>query len=186
MKHHDAPTGEEQRGSGVVVIVMGVAGCGKSTVGEALAARIGAEFVDADDHHPASNVAKMSRGEPLHDVDRWPWLDALASIISEHVEADRPMVMACSALKRSYRDRLGVDGDRVRLVHLEVGSDELARRLRDRRGHFMAVDMLDSQLSALEAPWTGEAVVLDGSLPVEDLVGLLVPLSRTARGRTRG
>ena len=166
-------TRAEDRGP-VAVVVMGVAGSGKSTVGAALAYRLGWDFVDADDHHPAANVDKMRRGEPLDDRDRSPWLDALRTVIDDHARRGAALVLACSALRRSYRDRLGVDGDRVRLVHLDVGRPELERRLRERAGHFMAVDMLGSQLATLEVPDADEALVLDGVRPVPELVRAIV------------
>lgn len=158
----------------VAVVVMGVAGSGKSTVGAALADRLGWDFVDADDHHPAANVDKMRRGEPLDDEDRAPWLDALRAVIDDHARRGAALVLACSALRQSYRDRLGVDGDRVRLVHLDVGRPELERRLRERTGHFMAVDMLDSQLAALEPPDPAGAMVVDGGRGTDEVVTAIV------------
>lgn len=166
-------TRAEDRGP-VAVVVMGVAGSGKSTVGAALADRLGWDFVDADDHHPAANVDKMRRGEPLDDRDRSPWLDALRTVIDDHARRGAALVMACSALRRSYRDRLGVDGDRVRLVHLDVGRHELERRLRERTGHFMAVDMLDSQLATLEPPDPAGAMVVDGGRDTDSVVTAIV------------
>ena len=166
-------TRAEDRGP-VAVVVMGVAGSGKSTVGAALADRLGWDFVDADDHHPAANVDKMRRGEPLDDEDRVPWLDALRAVIDDHARRGAALVLACSALRRSYRDRLGVDGDRVRLVHLDVGRHELERRLRERTGHFMAVDMLDSQLATLEPPDPAGAMVVDSGRDTDEVVAAIV------------
>ena len=133
---------------------MGVAGSGKSTVGEALAAAVGWRFVDADDHHAAASIAKMARGEPLDDGDRWPWLDRLRAIIDGALAGGGALVLACSALKASYRARLagGDAGGRVRFVYL-AGTPELLRaRLAQRPGHFMKPGMLDSQLATLEVP----------------------------------
>src|SRR5262245_63275969 len=151
-------------GDVAVVVVMGVAGSGKTTVGEALAGALGWRFVEADDHQPAANIAKMARGEPLDDDDRWPWLDELRGIIEEALAGGDRLVMACSALKRSYRERLaGAEaGRRVRFAHLD-GPPELFRsRLAQRHRHFMKAAMLESQLATLEVP--ADAVVIDAAL----------------------
>ena len=153
-----------------VVIVMGVAGSGKTTVGAALAVAVGWRFVDADDLHAPESVAKMARGEPLNDSDRWPWLDRLRGIIDDALAGGGGLVLACSALKASYRARLagGDAGGRVRFVHL-AGTPELFRaRLAKRAGHFMKPEMLDSQLSTLEVP--GDAITVDAARPVPDVV----------------
>jgi gluconokinase len=152
-----------------VLVVMGVAGSGKSTVGAALAAAFGWRFVDGDDHHSPANIAKMARGEPLDDADRWPWLDELRGIIAAALEQRSGLVLACSALKARYRERLTGGGDgRVRFVHL-TGTPELLRaRLARRAGHFMKPGMLDSQLAALEPP--ADAIEVDAGLPVEAIV----------------
>jgi gluconokinase len=135
----------------MVIILMGVTGSGKTTIGRGLARELGWPFYDADDFHPAANVEKMSRGVPLDDADRAPWLAALRELVRGLVESGGHAVLACSALKKSYRDYLLIDG-RVRLVYLK-GDDGLIReRLRDRRGHFMEAAMLDSQFAALEEP----------------------------------
>lgn len=168
------PHGPLPASTPTAVVVMGVAGCGKSTVGRGVADRLGWVFADADDRHPRENVEKMRRGEPLEDDDRWPWLDALHDAIDDHLRRGESLVLACSALKHAYRSRLGVDGERVRLVHLDVDRAELERRLDERRGHFMGVDMLESQLAALERPWPAEALILDGSLPADELAELVV------------
>jgi gluconokinase len=153
-----------------VVVIMGVAGSGKTTVGVALAAALGWRFVDADDHHSAESVAKMARGEPLDDADRWPWLDRLRAIIDEALQRDGKLVLACSALKSSYRARLtGADNaGRVRFVYL-AGPPELFRaRLAGRPGHFMKATMLDSQLAALEPP--ADAITVAAASPVAQIV----------------
>jgi gluconokinase len=153
-----------------VVVIMGVAGSGKTTVGAALAAALGWRFVDADDHHSPESVAKMARGEPLTDADRGPWLDRLRGIIDGTLAGQGKLVLACSALKASYRARLaGPDtGGRVRFVYL-AGTAELFRaRLTGRAGHFMKPAMLESQLAALEAP--ADALTVDAAQPVPDLV----------------
>ena len=141
------------------VIVMGVSGAGKSTVGRLLAATLGWDFFDADDFHPESNVEKMASGRPLDDEDRRPWLLRLQSLIRER-PADGPgAVLACSALKAAYRDLLDIDDPRVALVHLQGSQELLARRLGAREGHFMPPDLLLSQLDTLEVP--SDAVTVD-------------------------
>lgn len=130
-----------------VIVVMGVSGSGKTTVGEALAARLGVEYADADAFHPAANIAKMSAGHPLTDDDRWGWLDAMAGWIRAHGPTGG--VLGCSALKRRYRDRLRTGGE-VWFLHLSGDRELLAERLRARTGHFMKVALLDSQLADLE------------------------------------
>ena len=149
-----------------VIVVMGGAGSGKTPVGEALAAAVGWRFVDGDDHHAAASIAKMARGEPLDDADRWPWLDRLRAIIDGALAREDGLVLACSALKASYRARLagGVAGGRVRFAYL-AGTPELLReRLARRPGHFMKPGMLDSQLATLEVP--SDAVTVDAALPM--------------------
>jgi gluconokinase len=147
----------------MIVIVMGVAGAGKTTVGRALAAALGWPFVDADDLHPAANVDRMRRGQPLDDADRAPWLQAVASTIRTMKDG----VVACSALKRAYRDALRVRDD-VRFVYLVVDRAVLERRLAARRGHYMPPSLLPSQLATLEPP--DDAIVVDGDAPVDRLV----------------
>jgi gluconokinase len=154
----------------VVVVVMGVAGSGKTTVGTALAVALGWRFVDADDHHSPANVAKMARGEALDDDDRRPWLDELHGIIAGALADGGSLVMACSALRASYRARLaGPDADgRVRFVHLD-GPPELFRaRLAQRASHFMKPAMLDSQIATLEPP--DDALTADAAQPVGTIV----------------
>ena len=155
----------------VAVIVMGVAGSGKSTVGAALARALGWRFVDADAFHTPEAIAKMAHGQPLEDADRWPWLDRLHAVIAKDLADGAPLVMACSALKTSYRARLAGDGGaRVLFVYLAGTPDLLRGRLALRPGHFMKAAMLESQLATLEPPGPGEALVLDAALPVETLV----------------
>ena len=168
------PTSAGTAAAPKVIVVMGVAGSGKSTVASALAAAVGWRFVDADDHHPPANVAKMARGEPLDDGDRWPWLDSLRAIIDGALAGGSPggsgLVLACSALKASYRARLaGGDAGRVRFVHLAAAPELFRARLAARPGHFMKAGMLDSQLATLEPP--ADAVTVDAGLPVGEIVG---------------
>lgn len=154
-----------------VLLLVGVAGCGKTTVGRRLAEAIGWAFEDADDHHSVAARTKMSRGEGLTDADRAPWLDRLAALIHHRVEDGPPTVLACSALKASYRDRL-VDGHpQVRVAWLDVPRDVIAERLTDRRGHYAGLTLLESQFGALEFP--EDALRLDGTESVDDLVATL-------------
>jgi gluconokinase len=143
-----------------VVIVMGVSGSGKSTVGTLLALRLRWEFEDADWFHPASNVDKMHAGIALTDEDRWPWLDAIAAWIDDTRRAGRHGVIACSALKRSYRDVLIGDRTDVRLVYLRGDETLIARRIATRHEHFMPRSLLHSQFDALEEPGPDESPVI--------------------------
>ncbi len=143
----------------VRLLVMGVSGAGKSTLAEALARRLGHAFIDADDLHPPGNRAKMAAGEPLDDADRAPWLDAVAQVIAGWVAAGQGGVIACSALKRAYRDRLRAADPGLVTVYLDVQEAELRRRLARRRGHFFPAKLLASQLSVLEPPTRDERVV---------------------------
>lgn len=149
------------------VVVMGVSGCGKTTVGIALAERLGARFIEGDRLHPEANVAKMRAGIPLDDADRWPWLDAVASALAN----GGPIVVSCSALKRDYRDRLRTrSGVPLHFVHLAGDRASLAQRMAERPGHYMPVSLLDSQLATLEPPGAEEALTLAIDMPVETMV----------------
>jgi gluconokinase len=145
--------------------VMGVSGSGKTTLGQALAAKLGWRFADADAFHPPANLRKMAAGRPLDDADRRPWLEAIAAWLQAH--RDEPAVVTCSALKRAYRARLSG----VRWVYLKVPREVLAARLGARTGHFFSPALLDSQLAALEEPAAEEGVLtLDGTRAPEALV----------------
>ena len=153
---------------------MGVSGSGKSTLGPLLAETLGCRFLEGDSFHIPENVAKMSRGQPLVDEDRWPWLDRLGAELNGAVAADGVGVAACSALKRSYRERLeqAVDAP-LAFVFLTVDRDELARRLHSRPGHYMPPSLLVSQLQALETPQLDEpALALDASQPPQELCAI--------------
>ncbi|GAB3587480.1 gluconokinase [Amycolatopsis endophytica] len=151
-----------------VIVVMGVAGSGKTTVGSALAGRLGVVYAEADQFHPAANIEKMSSGHPLNDEDRQPWLHAIAAWISEH--QDSGGVVSSSALKRRYRDVLRTGGD-VWFLHLDGPRDILAERMRGRSGHFMPVSLLDSQLADLEPLETDErGMIADISEPPTGIV----------------
>jgi gluconokinase len=140
----------------VVLVIMGVSGSGKSTVGMLLARRLGWPFEEGDSLHPAANVAKMAAGHPLTDEDRWPWLEKVADWADEQLEAGLSGVITCSALKRSYRDLINRRGTGVDFVYLKVSRAELEARVAHRPGHFMPASLLDSQLEALEEPGDDE------------------------------
>ncbi|WP_282775979.1 gluconokinase [Nocardia sp. CC201C] len=151
------------------IVVMGVAGSGKTTVGTLLAHALGVEYGEGDDFHPEANVAKMASGVPLDDTDRAPWLDALAGWLADRRSTGA--VLTCSALKQSYRDRLRTAAPDLFFVHLAAPRDELERRLTSRKGHFMGARMLDSQLAVLRPLTDDESgITLDATLPPADLV----------------
>jgi gluconokinase len=152
----------------MIVIVMGVVGAGKTTVGQLLARELGWQFADADDFHPPANIEKIRHGTPLNDDDRNPWLDRLREFLLDCAARQCNLVLACSALKRSYRKELTV-GSEVRFVYLKGSADLIAKRLRSRHGHFADGKILVSQLSDLEDP--EEAVVVDIAKPPQEIVG---------------
>jgi carbohydrate kinase (thermoresistant glucokinase family) len=160
---------------GPAIVMMGVSGSGKSTVGVALAARLGVPFRDADEFHPPSNVEKMAAGIPLNDDDRWPWLDAIGSAIRETPPA-KGIVVSCSALKRIYRDRIIKAASRpVSFAHLDGPKAVLAERLKSRKGHFFPPSLLDSQLATLEPLAANEpAISASIELSVEEIVDSIV------------
>jgi gluconokinase len=141
------------------VVVMGVSGCGKTSVGRALAQRLGARFIDGDDFHPPANVEKMRAGVPLDDVDRAPWLARLNAVLRHATARDEPVVLACSALRQRYRDALADRLPGVRFVHLSGSPELIAARLAQRRHRYMPASLLASQFAALEPP--SDAVVVD-------------------------
>ncbi len=149
---------------------MGVSGVGKTTVGKRLAERLGAQFLEGDDFHPAANVAKMRRGEPLDDDDRRPWLEALAAELARHAAAGESVVLTCSALRRSYRDLLRSGGAAIRFVYLAAEPAFIRKRLAGRQGHFMPAALLDSQFATLEEPDASEAIRVDASLDPNSIV----------------
>lgn len=152
----------------MIVVVMGVSGVGKTTIGRLVAERLAWRFIDADDHHPPANVAKMAAGIPLEDADRWPWLDALNQLLRKEENA----VLACSALKESYRQRLvaGIAGTRI--VFLDGSQALIASRLAARKHRYMPASLLDSQLAALEPPV--DAIRVDVAQPVEASVAAIL------------
>jgi len=157
------------------LVVMGVSGSGKSTIGEKLAQRLGWSYEDGDKFHPLSNVAKMSAGQPLTDQDRWPWLQAIANEIDRVCEARGHAVIACSALKRAYRDILVHGRPEVRIIYLQGTQDLIADRLALRKGHFMPPGLLASQFKTLEPPDASEnPVTVSIDAPVETIVDDIV------------
>ena len=150
------------------VVIMGVSGCGKSSVGAGLAARLGLIYRDGDDLHPAENVAKMRAGVPLTDDDRWPWLDRVGQVL----QAEAPVIVGCSALKRAYRDRICIAaGGPLSFVHLAGSQEVIAARMALRQGHYMPLSLLDSQFAALEAPGVEEAITVSIDQPLDAIVG---------------
>jgi len=157
------------------IIIMGVSGSGKSTVAEALAARLGFICKDGDSYHPQANIDKMRAGIPLTDDDRWPWLHAIANDIDRKVDAGKPIVISCSALKRSYRQILVHGRHDARIVFLKGSRDLIARRLANRRDHFMPATLLDSQLTTLEEPEADEpAITVNIDATVDDIINDII------------
>ncbi len=147
------------------IVIMGVAGCGKTSVGEALSNRLNIPYHDGDDLHSAANVAKMRAGTPLTDDDRWPWLNAVAACLRD----DAPVIVGCSALKHAYRDRICTAGA-VQFVHLSGSRDLIAARMAQRTGHYMPRALLDSQFAALEPPGSDEAITVDIDQPLAAII----------------
>jgi len=181
--------GDETGETPCALIVMGVSGSGKSTIADRLAERLRWTFEDGDRFHPASNVAKMSAGHPLTDEDRWPWLQAIADEIDRVCRAGQHAVIACSALKRAYRDILVHGRTDVRMVFLNGTQELIANRLAQRKGHFMPPDLLASQFNTLEPPDGSEnpiTVSIDASVDaiVDDILRQL-NLSSADRGTPR-
>jgi gluconokinase len=161
----------------MIILLMGVSGAGKTTVGKLLAAALHCEFADADDYHSAANIEKMRNRIPLTDADREPWLETLRALIANWIAARQTAVLACSALKQTYRDQLRVSPEK-KIVYLRVSPDLLHERLRRRAGHFMTEAMLTSQLDTLEEPH--DALVVNGDRsPEEVTAGILEKLPRS-------
>ena len=159
-----------------VLVLMGVCGCGKTAVGEAVAARWNARFEDADHWHSPAAVAKMSAGHPLTDEDRAPWLERMREKIIAPTAPGERTVLACSALRRRYRDALRAGQQGVRFVYLEGSRELIASRMRARTGHYMPPTLLDSQLAALEAPGPDEADTVSIDQPLEAVVDTVCSL----------
>jgi len=153
-------------------VIMGVSGSGKTTVGKALAEKLGWDFFDADDFHPPENIAKMAAGIPLNDSDRTPWLGALSDLLFTTLKAGRHPVLACSALKESYREQLLEGKDGVEVIYLKGSYDILWARMSVRQSHFMKPEMLKSQFDILEEP--ENALALDVSMPLDEMLALVL------------
>lgn len=155
----------------IAINVMGVSGCGKTTIAEALAAAIGADFIEGDALHPSENVAKMSRGEPLTDQDRAGWLDSIGRALNANLGKNRSTITTCSALKKKYRDTLRSHAPDLIFVFLDITRETSFERVSHRPGHFMPASLVDSQFATLERPGQDERHVrVDGTLPVADIV----------------
>jgi gluconokinase len=159
----------------VIVIVAGVSGSGKSTIGAMIAGRMGWEFVDGDSLHPAGNVAKMHAGIPLTDADRWPWLRIVGAWMDERIAAGTSAVVACSALRRAYRDALLDGRPQARLVFLAISREVAAARLAARHGHFFPAQLVDSQFRDLEPPdETERVIVVDAEHPPSEVMADII------------
>ena len=156
----------------LAIVVMGVAGSGKSSLGAALAARLGTGFVDGDALHGVANVAKMRAGIPLDDADRGPWLDRVGEVLADAEAYPQGMIIACSALKRVYRDRIRAVAGDCRFLYLDLSMEEAARRVGGRPGHFMPTSLVADQFAVLERPTADEAdaITLDATRPLDQLV----------------
>ncbi|MDN4489673.1 gluconokinase [Demequina sp. SYSU T00068] len=163
-----------------LIVVMGPSATGKSTIGAALAAALGVPFVDGDDLHPAENTAKMASGVPLTDDDRWPWLDACGAALAE-AEASGGLVLACSALRRAYRDRIRAGAPTASFLHLHLTEEEALRRASSREGHFMPASLVASQYATLEPLDDDEAgTAVDATLPPDAVVAAALAALRRA------
>ncbi len=170
-------TAESPRASdGIAVVVMGVSGAGKTTVGRGLAEALGGVFIDGDDLHADAARAKMRSGQALTDEDRWPWLDEIGGALAEGLEAGRPTVVACSALKRAYRDRLrAAAGRALTFVYLEADPEAMRRRVGGRKNHYMPASLVDSQFAALERPRNEPGVIeVSADAKLDSMIPLLV------------
>lgn len=175
------PIGRVDAGMTSPIVVMGVSGSGKSTVGAALAQRLRVPFADADDFHPPANIAKMTAGHPLDDEDRYPWLEAIGEWLAEHADGG---VMSCSALKRKYRDQLRRHCADVRFLHLSGTVDVIARRQASRPGHFMPATLLASQFETLEHLDADErGISIDVDQSIDAIVDSYVSASEGERRR---
>ncbi len=147
------------RGRSSILVIMGVSGSGKTTIGQLLSAELICSFIDGDDFHPPVNIKKMSSGEALTDEDRWPWLEILTDKIQEYIQQEQSMVLACSALKKSYREILCVERELVQFIYLKGNYATIVRRMQSRENHFMTKSLLQSQFATLEEP--EDAIVVD-------------------------
>ena len=161
----------------IAVVLMGVAGCGKTSLGRCLSARLGWPFFDGDDYHPDENIAKMAQGIPLNESDRFVWLSCLHDLIENSLQAGESMLLACSALKKGYRDQLLEGNPGTIFVYLKGDYELIFQRLQERKSHYMKAEMLQSQFAALEEPEEAFVVDIDQDLDaiVDEIEGVLVP-----------
>jgi len=157
-------------------IVMGVSGSGKSTVGAKLAAKLGCPFYDGDDFHPEPNITKMAHGRPLNDADRAPWLSRLQQLIQQHAQNGKTAVLACSALKKAYRDQLRQNNPVpfIQFIYLQGDFDLIWSRLQARPNHYMKADMLQSQFDTLEAPSPDKALIISITHSLDQIVAQII------------
>lgn len=185
LQRNAADANAAARGRMPPVVVMGVAGCGKSVVGSALAEALGARFVEGDRLHPLENVAKMSAGRPLDDSDRAGWLDAIGRAVSLEVAAGRPAVAACSALKRNYRDTLRAHVPSLVFVHLALDPGTARLRVLSRKSHFMPPSLVNSQFATLQSLQPDEAgITLDAMQPLHVVVDAAISFVKRLAGTT--
>lgn len=177
MKTGEPSHSEQRHQLARAIVVMGVSGSGKTTVGRLLAQRLDWEFADADSFHSATNISKMREGIPLTDADRWPWLETLRRLIVERLDQGKSLVLACSALKDEYRRALTGGDERVSFAYLKGSRELILSRLEGRSGHYMKPDLLESQFQALEEP--NDALILDVGRPPGELVA---QVARQVRG----
>ena len=155
----------------MIIVLIGVSGSGKTTIGKKLADSIDYEFHDADDFHPPKNVEKMQAGIPLEDVDRIPWLQSIRDTIAQWLQKNQNIVIACSALKESYRQTLLVDEEHIKLIYLKGSFELIQKRLQERKHHFMSERLLKSQFDTLEEP--SKVLTVDISKPSEEIVDII-------------
>lgn len=158
----------------MILVVMGVSGSGKSTIAKTLARKSSMKYEDADSFHSAENVAKMRAGEPLNDSDRQPWLNALQEAMKDWIASGQSVALACSALKKKYRDQLKIDPEQVKFAYLKGSYPLFYSRLQRRKKHFMSAEMLESQFNALEEPDAHEAIICDASQSIPEICQTII------------
>ena len=158
----------------MIVVLMGVSGCGKTTIGKELAERLSARFVEGDAFHSPANIEKMTNGTPLTELDREPWLQSIRNEIEVAIQSCESLVVACSALTRKSRELLGLEEAQIQVVYLDAPKNVIANRLANRDDHFMPQELLDSQFDTLQAPTQHEAIHVDATLPMRRVIELIL------------